>query len=202
MQPLNDDTPVKLVNLDPVPYDCAIRPAAAYGPLTTYRLNPGATAFWTWRVAKHLLGDPTVGNENGELDAEREYAHDNFGRVYSPESYTPPNIEVYDMEGNRIQMAIETQPGTEHLVTTGIGTGELEARMAQLQAEIDILRGNVSSSASPPAAITANPPQPEVTDPDSLPLDDTATPAPRLSGQPRDTPLRAAELGLDLPVDQ
>ena len=200
---LTDDTPVKLVSNDTRPFETVIRPPGAYGKPTIYKIDPGETVFWTWRVAKHFLGDPAKRNQPGfdEGGSERERVHNSFGRIFDQEAYVPPKIEVFDMAGTRILMAIEIDTVNADYGQS-ISSEDLQSRIAQMQAEIDLLRQNTSDQL--PEIITeTSPDSPDTaTSLDDIPDDGSQNPGPRRSGDPRTAPLRASDtLTAQLPDD-
>ena len=202
---LTDETPVKITNNDDRRYEVEMRPSTTYGANTLYVLEPHATVFWTWRVAKHWLGDPGTVNSPGEYAIELTRARGHFGSYIN--AYTPPDVHVDTMEGQRIPMAIQIDDpnGPNAHRSTGISPDDMASRMAALQAEIELLRSNMNGDLPPSEALVPN-------DPDAgadtnlasladLPTDDSVSPGtpgtpgtPRTSGAPRDTPIRANDL--------
>jgi hypothetical protein len=104
------------------------------------------------------------------------------------------------MDGEHIPMAIETEDRTGGIVIgESLDSGTLQARIAAMEAELELLRANTAET--PPLVHTDMDPAEAAeqgTSLDDLPADTTTpstgpvtNPTPRLSGQPRDTPLRA-----------
>jgi hypothetical protein len=200
---LTDDTPVKIVSSDDRPFETVIRPPGPYGKPVVYKIEPGETVYWTWRVAKHFLGDPSKRNQPGldEGDQEKERIHNSFGRLFDHQTYVQPNIQVFDMSGERILMAIEVD---ESKVEFGqsISSGDLQQRIAQMQAEIELLRQNASEQL-PEIVTESTPDSPDIAASlDDIPDDGSMNPGPRRSGETRTEPLRASDtLTAQLPDD-
>lgn len=200
---LTDETPVKIVNNASLRHVVPIRPNTAYGKSTIYVLEPNSTAFWTWRVAKHWLGDPGRQTDQQSYRIELRRARSHFGQASG--DFTQPDVEVHTMEGQRIRMAIELgETGVPDNITTGISPDDMKSRMAALQAEMELLQSNLSGDLPPTEALTPNDPDAgtdtNLTSLTDLPADDSVTPG-RRSGTLRNTPLRPAPATLtaDLP---
>lgn len=200
---LTDDTPVKLVSNDDRSFETVIRPPGPYGKPVIYRIEAHETVFWTWRVAKHFLGDPSKRNQPGldEGDMETERVHNSFGRLFDQVNYVKPDIQVFDMSGTPISMAIDLDTANVEYGQS-ISNDDLQARIAQMQAEIELLRQNASDQL--PEIITeSSPDSPDTAASlDDIPDDGSLNPGPRRSGETRTEPLRASDtLTAQLPDD-
>jgi hypothetical protein len=181
---LTDDTPVKLVSTDDRSFDCAVRPQGTpYGQTLTYRIGAKETVFWTWRVAKHFLGNPYLRDVPGydEATQERSRVQDGFGYLQlagdDKASYRPPSIKVYSMDGTHIPMANEISVG-EQALAAPLTSDDLQARIDAMQAEIDMLRSNTTTDL-PEVVVESTPEladEPVPTSLDDIP-DDTSTPS-------------------------
>jgi hypothetical protein len=177
---LTDETPVKITNNSAVRFEVEMRPATTYGASTVYVLGPNETVFWTWRVAKHWLGNPQTVTSRSEFDIELNRARGHFGGYIG--DYTAPDVTVHTMEGQPIVMAIQLNDpnGPNADFSTGITPDDMAGRMAALQAEIDLLRSNMSGDLPPSEALQPGDPDAgtdtTLTSLTDLPTDDSVTP--------------------------
>lgn len=194
---LTPDTPVKIVSTDDRTFTFEYR-NAEYGAPDRYRLNPNETIFWPWKVACYFLGDPQLIDRPDDQRGGREMTRimrkaGVFNLSFEEFTEARPKVECFAMDGSRLTMKQEVNPNEEYL-TAPITPENLEARMAALQAEIDLLRANAAGPPLPAVTTeidTAAAADPEVTATslDEIPTD-TALPTPRRSGAPRPAPLR------------
>lgn len=167
---LGPDDPVKLVNLDDkahtIKYD-----------QTVYKLDAKATAYWPWKVACHLLGDPTLTDNPVFPDASEEWdrVRRNFGISATvnvkPEEWEErrAHVEVATMDGERIHMVIEGKKN-EIDFSTGFSPDDMKVRIAQLEAQLSSLIANTQEEGSLVVTETA-PNEEQVSDIADLPAD-------------------------------
>lgn len=189
---LTPDTPVKIVSTDDRPFTFEYR-NAEYGAPDRYRLNPNETTFWPWKIAAYFLGDPTLVDTPEDQRGGREMTRimrkvGVFSLSWPEFVAVRPKVECFHMDGSRITMKQEVNPQEEYL-TAPITAENLEARIAAMQAEIDLLRANATDAPTPPVETEVDTSEDTVASLDDIP-DDKPIPM-RLSGTPRATPRQA-----------
>lgn len=112
-----------------------------------YRIGPGQEVFWPWTTACHLLGDPRAHNtpRSNDGDYVRLTA---IRRLAPPDSRfylsvppwdewekVRPDIQVFDMDGTRIEMAYEKEHNRETF-SEGFSSDDMKVRIAQLEEKL------------------------------------------------------------------
>jgi hypothetical protein len=167
---LGPDDPVKLTSTDDrdlfLEYDHVL-----------FKIAAGATVFWPWKAACHLLGDPTLRDTPTLAHAteENQRMRRQFGVPGSidlkPEEWeqVSPKVSVETMEGVTIKMVAE---GVDEQPDFSIGytPDDMKMRIAALEAQIRTLTENLSEETSFVVTETA-PGEEQVTDLNQLPED-------------------------------
>ena len=154
---LKETTPVRIVNNTDESFDYEFK-------REKYRLEPNSEAFWPWNVTKSFLGDPfakdTPSFENfthGVLVAQRNLgAMRRLGKRGIPHEVikfpdwdpVKPDIQVYNMSGERIQMAHELDKQGQDF-TTGYTESDMKMRVAELEAQLANMRQSMEHDDKP-----------------------------------------------------
>lgn len=168
---LNPDEPVKLTSEDT--RDLKIKYRGQ-----TYLLPAGESGHWPWKVAAHMLGDPTKRNSPRFPTADHEW--ERFRRrwgvsetvVTSAEEWERrrPKVKVETMDGQQIKMLTDGRDEAPDF-TTGYSENDLKMKVAEMERQIRNLTQIQSDDGKPIVVTEGTAGDEQLSSEDDLPTD-------------------------------
>lgn len=168
---MEPEEPVRLVSVDDRDHEIQYENAV-------WQVPAKQTVFWPWKIACHLLGNPSLRNteafDHRRYDRERVMQQNGviLPNSVSEEDWSKirPQIEVSTMGGERIVMLCETPADEPVDFTTGFSSSDLKVRISELERTIEQLSANIQENT--PFVVTETSPNEEsVNDISELPQD-------------------------------